>query len=106
AIWDLTTRQELLGLDAHHSMLFTVEFTAAGNALLVGAENTGSTWQFWRAPSWAEIEDAQRAGGRWPPAEPFVALTPPPTFSETKGLIEQAYRKQLADVRAQSPHDF
>jgi tetratricopeptide (TPR) repeat protein len=96
----------LLALDVHHSLLNAVEFTADGDTLLVGAENGRSTWQFWCAPSWAEIEDAERAGGRWPQAEAVVAPPPAPTFSETKRLIEQGYRKQLADARAQSPHEF
>lgn len=60
-LWDMTTRQELLNLSGHGSVLNFVEFSDDGNKLLVGSDSGQSgVWQLWQAPSWAEIEEAER----------------------------------------------
>ncbi|MES2925001.1 MAG: serine/threonine-protein kinase [Verrucomicrobiota bacterium] len=95
-LWDVATRQELLKLTARGVYLYEVGFTDDGNTLLVETV-------FWRAPSWVEIEDAERAGGRWPQTEAFPPPPPAPTFADKKNLLEKAYRKRLAEARAHWP---
>jgi len=38
-----------------------VEFVENGDALLAGSAGQAGTWQIWRAPSWAEIDAAEKA---------------------------------------------
>ena len=64
-IWDVATRQELLTLAGHGSLLHQVEFTEDGNTLIVGSPRQVGMCQFWRAPSWREIEETERTGGVW-----------------------------------------
>ena len=37
--------------------------------MMVGADGQPGLWQFWRAPSWKEIEDVERDGSAWPATE-------------------------------------
>jgi eukaryotic-like serine/threonine-protein kinase len=55
-LWDVGTRQELLTLGGTGSLLDAVKWSADGDVILAGAP-----WQAWRAPSWEEIEAAERA---------------------------------------------
>ena len=64
-IWDAETRQELLTLSGIGSQLWRVAFVENGNSLLIGCKGQLSTWQIWRAPSWEEIEEAERSGRGW-----------------------------------------
>ena len=54
-LWDVGTRQELLTLGGIGSPLFAARWSADGDVILAGAP-----WQAWRAPSWAEIEAAEK----------------------------------------------
>jgi len=58
-LWDVGTRQELLTLGGTGSLLNAARWSADGDVILVGAP-----WQAWRAPSWAEIESAEKSIGR------------------------------------------
>lgn len=68
-LWDAQSHERLLTLAAKTNSLFPVEFSPDGNVLLgrnsAGGGTTGttvaSTLFFWRAPSWAEIEQAAAA---------------------------------------------
>ena len=64
-LWDVRTHQELLTLSAPGTFLSGVEWTDDGTTLIVGSERNVGTWQYWRAPSLAEIERVERAGGGW-----------------------------------------
>jgi WD40 repeat protein len=59
-IWHVETGQELLTLSGKGSLLSHVEFVDNGNALLAGGAGQTGTWQIWRAPSWAQIEAAEK----------------------------------------------
>ena len=54
-LWDLTTREELLTLQGKGSLLFGALWSADGNVILAGRP-----WQAWRAPSWADIDAAEK----------------------------------------------
>lgn len=55
-LWDVGTRQELLTLSGTGSPLDAARWTADGDMIL-----RGSPWQAWRAPSWEEIDAAEKA---------------------------------------------
>jgi WD40 repeat protein len=66
ALWDAQSHERLLTLAAKTNALSPVEFSPDGNVLLGGDTNgSGNTVAsrlfFWRAPSWAEIEQAEAA---------------------------------------------
>jgi serine/threonine protein kinase/WD40 repeat protein len=67
-LWDVETRQELLNLDAEGDLHHLAEFSDDGNTFLIGSTQRVGTFQFWTAPSWQEIEEAERQGGVWPHA--------------------------------------
>ncbi len=58
-LWDIGTRQELLTLRGTGSLLNAARWSADGDVILAGPP-----WQTWRAPSWAEIESAEKSIGR------------------------------------------
>ena len=64
-LWDVATQQELLTLPGQGTFLNGAEFTDDDSTLLIGREGKPGTWQFWRAPSRAQIEAVERAGGGW-----------------------------------------
>jgi WD40 repeat protein len=65
-IWHVETGQELLTLRGRGSLLGEVAFVDGGNALLAGSAGQKGTWQIWRAPSWAEIDAAEKAQRKTP----------------------------------------
>ncbi len=60
-LWDLTSGQELLTLEGEGSLFHPICFSPDGN--LLGALNSSGTLHLWRAPSWAEIEAAEKQTG-------------------------------------------
>jgi eukaryotic-like serine/threonine-protein kinase len=66
-LWDVATRQELLALPTVGAVPRQAEFSDDGNTLIVG--NAGVI-QFWRAPTWQEIEESERSGGGWRGSSP------------------------------------
>ena len=60
-LWDLQTRQEMLTFGGSGSLLQAGKWSADGDVILAGRP-----WQAWRAPSWAEIEAAEKAGAEVP----------------------------------------
>ena len=98
-IFDRETRQELLALDAPGALLSQVEFTPDANTLIVGSNANGRSEQVtqcWRAPSWAEIDEAEKKGGRWPC---FDIAPQPKTFpsaTEIRESLAAECRRQLA----------
>ena len=68
-LWDVMTRQELLKLPLPGTVHWYAEFTEDGSTLLVGSPEQEGSFYFWRAPSWAEIEEVERSGGGWPRTE-------------------------------------
>ena len=60
-IWHVETGQELLTLRGKGSLLSVVEFVENGDAMLAGSAGQAGKWQVWRAPSWAEIDAAEKA---------------------------------------------
>jgi WD40 repeat protein len=65
-LWDVATSQELLTLPGIGALLREATFTGDGSTLIVGSGQPGLC-QFWRAPSWDEIKDAERSGRAWLP---------------------------------------
>jgi len=57
-IWDLDSQEELAALAAG-PFFDDVRFSPDGNT--IGAQSMGGVLHFWRAPSWGEIEAAERA---------------------------------------------
>jgi len=57
-LWDVNSRQELLTLEGQGSRLHATSFSPDGNAL--GSLSDQGQLQIWRAPSWAEIEAAEK----------------------------------------------
>jgi WD40 repeat protein/serine/threonine protein kinase len=57
-LWDIDSRQELVTLEGEGSLLHATGFSADGNAL--GSLSAQGQLQIWRAPSWAEIEAAEK----------------------------------------------
>ena len=60
ALWDPQSQERVLTLPAKATVLAPVEFSADGNVLVGQSANT---LHFWRAPSWAEIEAADKLEG-------------------------------------------
>ena len=58
-LWDTQSRMEVLALHSQGGVLFRSAFSPDGN--LLGAMNKLGALQVWRAPSWAEIEAAEKA---------------------------------------------
>ena len=67
ALWDVATRQELLTLHAEGTLHHLAEFSDDGSTLLIGNPEQAGFCQFWRAPSWREIDEAERNGEAWRP---------------------------------------
>ncbi len=65
AIWDVKTGQELVTLPAEGALHSIAQFSDDGNTLLVGSWHSPGEYQYWRAPSWAEIEEVERSGRGW-----------------------------------------
>jgi WD40 repeat protein len=61
-LWDVASHEELLILPAQGSMIHDTRFSADGTVL--GCVNGVGILQLWRAPSWAEIERAERQRAR------------------------------------------
>ena len=59
-LWDVATRKELLVLPAEGQIFFDAGFSPDGNTIF--ASSFGGIAQFWRAPSWAEIEAEEKRG--------------------------------------------
>jgi WD40 repeat protein/serine/threonine protein kinase len=68
-LWDVATGQELLTLPGIGALLREATFTDDGSTLLLGADGQPGLCQFWRAPTWKEIEEVERAGSAWPHTE-------------------------------------
>jgi WD40 repeat protein len=58
-LWDMLTHQELITLTSESAILIALVFTPDGNQI-IGYNDKGHL-QIWRAPSWAEIETAEKA---------------------------------------------
>ena len=57
-LWDVDSGQELLTLGGQGSLFWSTAFSADGN--VVGSCNEKGALHLWRAPSWAEIEAAEK----------------------------------------------
>jgi WD40 repeat protein len=57
-LWDLETQQKLITLGGEGSNFWRSEFSPDGNVL--ASSNMKGVLHLWRAPSWAEIEAAER----------------------------------------------
>jgi WD40 repeat protein len=57
-LWDLIAHRELLSLPAEGKYFFDLAFSPDGNTL--AATSLGGIAHLWRAPSWAEIEAAEK----------------------------------------------
>ena len=57
-LWDLATQRELLSLPADGQFFLHVAFSPDGNTLM--ATSYAGIAHLWRAPSWAEIEAAEK----------------------------------------------
>ncbi|HUR57609.1 MAG TPA: protein kinase [Opitutaceae bacterium] len=60
-LWDLETRQELLTLSGFASLITVATFSDDGNTLLIASPAQPGSCQYWTAPSWAEIERAEKS---------------------------------------------
>jgi len=58
-LWDLHTHQELITLASESTLLVALRFTPDGNKIV--GYNDRARIQIWTAPSWAEIEAAEKA---------------------------------------------
>jgi WD40 repeat protein len=63
-LWDMESQQEVLALEGEGSNFWRSEFSPDGNVL--GSENMKGVLHLWRAPSWAEIDAAEKAGAPGP----------------------------------------
>jgi WD40 repeat protein len=59
-LWDVESHQELLTLESQESRFVQCAFSPDGNVF--GAKSMGDHLHLWRAPSWAEIAAAEKAG--------------------------------------------
>jgi WD40 repeat protein len=59
-LWDLATQRELLSLPAEGQFFLHVAFSPDGSTLM--ATSFAGIAHLWRAPSWAEIEAAEKGG--------------------------------------------
>ena len=57
-LWDLGTRQEVITLEGSGMLFSFTQFSPDGN--LIVSINGGGKAHLWRAPSWAEIEAAEK----------------------------------------------
>ena len=57
-LYDLESQHEVLNLEATGSVFFNTVFSADGNVLV--SRNLGGELHVWRAPSWEEIEAAEK----------------------------------------------
>jgi WD40 repeat protein len=57
-LWDIESHQELISLEGQGSVFHPTAFSPDGNWL--GSRNLNGVLHFWRAPSWAEIEVAEK----------------------------------------------
>jgi WD40 repeat protein len=60
SIWDVAGARQLLSLEGESRLVWWCEFSPDGN--VIGALNGLGVLRLWRAPSWAEIEAAEKAG--------------------------------------------
>jgi WD40 repeat protein len=97
AVWDVALRHELVVFPSNNSLITDVGFTSDGSTVLVKSKSRGvSACEIWQAPSFAEIDQAERASGQWPQAEVFPQPSPAPLLSQLKPLMEAEYRETLA----------
>ncbi len=98
SIWDTLEREEVMLLSSNQSLLSEIAFTEDENAIIVGRKQSGS-YLVWSAPSWQEIEEAERVGGLWPQSNAF-----PPRISDNHGmdLTEMAKEHYRARVAGES----
>jgi WD40 repeat protein len=75
-LWDVKTGRELLTLSGYGDLLDLVEFTDDGNTLLVGSPVQAGLWQYWSAPSWEEIAEAEKTHGTWPETRDATVAKP------------------------------
>jgi WD40 repeat protein len=61
-LWDVESRQDLLTLEGEGSMYYRTAFSPDGN--VIGSMNEEGVLLLWRAPSWAEIEAAEKESRR------------------------------------------
>ncbi|MEO8352127.1 MAG: hypothetical protein ABI680_10385 [Chthoniobacteraceae bacterium] len=66
AIWDVETKQELVALAAVGALHSIAQFSDDGKTLFAGSWHGSGEYQYWRAPTLAEIEAAERNDGGWP----------------------------------------
>src|SRR5204862_4998074 len=59
-LWDIQSLQELVTLRGESTSFSQTRFSPDGN--LIGTMNYRGVLHLWRAPSWAEIETAERIG--------------------------------------------
>ena len=78
SIWDTSERQEVMLLPSNDSLLSEIAFSEDENAIVVGKKQAGSHL-VWAAPSWKEIEEAERIGGPWPQPDAFPPRIAPPS---------------------------
>ena len=57
-LWDLASRQELITLEAPSSYYYSTGFSPDG--IVLASVNGQSVLHLWRAPSWADIEAAEK----------------------------------------------
>ena len=62
-LWDAQSYERVLTLPAKTNVLSPIAFSPDGS-VLAGKGTPGSTLHFWRAPTWAEIEAAERAAAK------------------------------------------
>jgi WD40 repeat protein len=63
-LWDVESHENLLTLEGRGSMLHLTAFSPDGSIL--GAKSWAGDLNLWRAPSWAEIEQAERTAAAKP----------------------------------------
>jgi WD40 repeat protein len=68
-LWDLDSFQELITLRGSGTSYSQTRFSPDGN--LLGTMNYRGVLHVWRAPTWAEIEAAERADGTGGGLRPF-----------------------------------
>jgi WD40 repeat protein len=61
-LWDVTSHQELLTLEAEGSTYYQTAFSPDGNT--ISSRNQAGVLHLWRAPSWEEIAAAETKGKR------------------------------------------
>ena len=62
-LWDIQTHQELITLAGEGSLTMYIRFSPDGNKIIAMNldSNHSLRLQIWRAPSWAEIDEAEKA---------------------------------------------